>query len=259
MTQELYQQDRRLIEQRIHALSSREQIEILLTTTQSLRSRDRAAILGATGFHFLRHRGIDFVLRFIISRFLKGFLLSVTFVIIGIVCILLLALFETNRPALIAIISTLAAYFIGFLAFSIGEFIGDIRPFLRRNAAQEEREKLIEDIGALTYADKIAVLQMTGSLIFRRGLGNSLIGSYLTGIALSIVGAIISATILFVSIMVTTYAGAQIASFVPPVAAVAAFLGGFLVPRFVQQRLNRLTLRSRNAPLERDSRQPPLR
>jgi hypothetical protein len=234
MTQELYQQDRRLIEQRIHALSSREQIEILLTTTQSLRSRDRAAILGATGFHFLRHRGIDFVLRFIISRFLKGFLLSVTFVIIGIVCILLLALFETNRPALIAIISTLAAYFIGFL-------------------------KLIEDIGALTYADKIAVLQMTGSLIFRRGLGNSLIGSYLTGIALSIVGAIISATILFVSIMVTTYAGAQIASFVPPVAAVAAFLGGFLVPRFVQQRLNRLTLRSRNAPLERDSRQPPLR
>lgn len=236
-----------LISNRLRALSAREQLEILLKSLRTVRTKDRLEILRATGVRFITNKAIDILLRFILRNITRGILWTAFYGVIIIIGLILLALFEAYPLAFPSLIAAIIAFFLGFMLFAIAEFLGDFLPFLIRKSSAEVRAQLISDIDKLEYQQKVETLRTTGIRIFQRGAGDSIITTILTGIALFLVGAIMVVITLLLSMIIPSYIDAHLATYLPLLIALAAFTTGFLVPRWVQKRadalLRRLKLR----------------
>lgn len=238
MTQGPYTQvsTRQQLSQRLHKLAFREQLELLLRATRHLSNRERAEILGAAGIHFLKTRFITIVLHFLFKRFIKGVIWAAMYLVIALACLLLLAVLEqTNPRAVSPLIAAAAAFFVGFLVYTICDIAAYLFQFLRRTLSKEEREQLLGVVVGLDPADRLAVLRSMSIELSHRGFGESFLSEILSGFALLLAAALIIVLVLVICALLPR-ALALPPVLLPAFFAILAFLTGFFVPRLMQRR-----------------------
>ncbi|GHO42602.1 hypothetical protein [Ktedonospora formicarum] len=239
MTQQLPEQERsyRSIQRQIPLLTKREKVEILLKMTRTLENKEKGEILGATGFQFLKHQVPDLVLKILVERYVKGFLWSVVYVVAVVACLFFLILLNAQASAFATTIAALIGFFVGFLLFGLLDFFGTLRTYLTRKLKKVERSRFIETLDGLEYRQRVALLKEMGQEVFKRELGDSVIGSFVRGIVLSLVGGILTGLFLLLSVIL---ANSFTMPYLPYVAAIVAFLVGYLLPHLVQNWLGKL-------------------
>lgn len=229
-----------LIQSRLPVLTTREKIEILFKATHPLGTKEKGEVLRAAGIQFLKHQVPHLALKLLIEHYVKGILWSAIYIVAAVACVFLLALLQAPGSAFLTTLATLVAFFLGFLLFALFDFLHMLRTLFTRKLSKEERARLVSAIEALEPPERSALLKRMGAQVFRRELGDTIFGSLLKGIAISLVGGLLTGLFLLLSVWLAhTFA----TLYLPIVAAGVAFLAGFFLPRYVHEWLEKLSRR----------------
>lgn len=238
---------RQFIQSRLPLLTTREKIEILFKATRPLSTKEKSEVLGAAGIQFLKHQVPHLALKLLIEHYVKGIIWSAFYVVAAVACVFLLALLQAPGSAFLTTLATLVAFFLGFLLFALLDFLHMLRSLFTRKLSKEERARLVSSIEALEPQERSALLKRMGAQVFRRELGDTIFGSLIKGMIVSLVGGLLTGLFLLLNVWLAhTFA----TPYLPFVAAGVAFLAGFFLPRYLHESLGKFSRHRASAKLE---------
>jgi sterol desaturase/sphingolipid hydroxylase (fatty acid hydroxylase superfamily) len=218
----------------LRTLSAREQIDILLRSTRSLSARDRAEVLRAAGLSLLRDRFLSILFHIVIKRVLAGAIWWLLCVIAAVLALVLLAFIEqVDAPAVTPVIVAASSFFIGFLLFSLIDFVSDIAQFFRTTRSRHERDELLGALNACSYPQRVAMLRAMSVTLAGKVPGESLLASLLVNVLLLFIGALLIGLVMALSRVLPVLGSVPLLLLL----ALLAFLLGFFARRAVHHRL----------------------